>query len=186
MKDFTFSGEAPILILDFPSRLVEDAFTLDMNEEKLIVCLPHMLTKTAAREYRSSSSGNRTVRTDNEKIIIFTKGLLPAVRPIVELFRREQPRYGITFNRVAAFSLDEGDSKRASQSKTSVRSVFSTTKQTLARPYTNRGVRRTRTIRPGTKPVVSFMETTNHSTPAGTYYVDNINENLEVYHAEEP
>lgn len=51
--------------------------------------------------------------TDNEKISVFTKVLVPSVRPVAEGFRREQPSYGLTFNGIVAFSCDEGDSKRA-------------------------------------------------------------------------
>lgn len=56
MKDFKFSGEEQIILFDFLNRLVEDADTLDVSEGQLMVCLWHMLTKTAAREYRSISS----------------------------------------------------------------------------------------------------------------------------------
>lgn len=49
MKDFQFSGEDPILVFYFLSRLAEEADTLDMNEGQIMVCLPHMLTKNAAR-----------------------------------------------------------------------------------------------------------------------------------------
>lgn len=60
MEDFKCSGEDTILMLDSLSRLIKEADTLDMNEGKIIVCLPHMWTITATREYRSSASVNRT------------------------------------------------------------------------------------------------------------------------------
>lgn len=52
-KDFTSSGVDPILIIEFLSCLVEEAKIVNMSEGQLMVCLPHMLTKNAAREYRS-------------------------------------------------------------------------------------------------------------------------------------
>lgn len=59
MKDFKLSGEDPILIFYFFSRLVQEADTLDMSEGKPMVGIPHMFTKTATFEYRSTSSVNR-------------------------------------------------------------------------------------------------------------------------------
>lgn len=40
MKDLKFFGEDPILILDFLSRLNEEADTLDMNEGQLWFVFP--------------------------------------------------------------------------------------------------------------------------------------------------
>ena len=53
MKEHKFSGEDPILVFDFLGRTVEEADTLAMNEGQLVICLPHLLTKTAAERYRS-------------------------------------------------------------------------------------------------------------------------------------
>lgn len=44
MKDLLSSGEDPILIVDFLSRIVEEADVLEMDEGQLMVCLRHMLT----------------------------------------------------------------------------------------------------------------------------------------------
>lgn len=60
MKDLKFSGQYLILIFDFLSRLLKEAETVEINEGQLMVCIPYMLTKTASRDYNSSSSGNRT------------------------------------------------------------------------------------------------------------------------------
>lgn len=58
--DFKFSRENTIPVLDFPSRIVEVADTVNMNEWELMVCLPQILIKTAGREYHSGSIENRT------------------------------------------------------------------------------------------------------------------------------
>ena len=60
MKEYKFSGEDPILIFDFLSRLVEEADTNGMSEGQLMVCLPHMLTTKAAQQYRSASNSSRS------------------------------------------------------------------------------------------------------------------------------
>lgn len=60
MKEYMFSGEDQILISEILSRLREEAHKLEMNGEQLVACLLHMLKKTSAREYRSSSRENRT------------------------------------------------------------------------------------------------------------------------------
>lgn len=60
MKENKFTGEDPILIFDFLSRTVEEADTLAMNEGQLVTCLPHLLTKTAAQQYRSIASRSRS------------------------------------------------------------------------------------------------------------------------------
>lgn len=62
MNDLKFSGEDQILFFDYLSRLVKEAEALYMNGGQLMVCTPHMLTKTAAHEYLSSSSENRIQR----------------------------------------------------------------------------------------------------------------------------
>ena len=170
MRDHKVSGEDPISVFDLFTRIVEEADTLAMSEGQLIVCLPHLLTKNAAQNYRYSSnnsgSGNtlrwpeavqyllRTyateqaireaveqfenlrqasnedehafasrvgvaayrcgnVHTDIEKITVFVNGLLPAIRSVVSRFRREQPRYSLTFDRIVSYARDEGDSYRA-------------------------------------------------------------------------
>lgn len=51
MKYFKFYGEDPILIFDFLSRLVEEADVLYKKEGQIMVCLSHILTKTADLEY---------------------------------------------------------------------------------------------------------------------------------------
>ena len=60
MRDHKFSGEDPVLVLDFLTRVVEEADTLGMSEGQLIVCLPHLLTKKAAQHFRSASSHSRS------------------------------------------------------------------------------------------------------------------------------
>lgn len=59
LKGLKFSAEDPIFILDFLCHLFEEVDTLHMSEGQLIVCFPHMLSKTTAREYRSNASINR-------------------------------------------------------------------------------------------------------------------------------
>lgn len=59
-KYFKFSREDAILIFDFLSLLLQEAYTLNMNEWQLILCLPECWKKSAAREYCSSPSGNGT------------------------------------------------------------------------------------------------------------------------------
>lgn len=58
-NDLKFSGEDLIIIFDFLDRLVEEADTLDISEGQLMGFLMHMFTETVAREYSSTSSGNR-------------------------------------------------------------------------------------------------------------------------------
>lgn len=128
--------------------------------------------------YAAYPFGN--VHKDNEKIRIFTKGLLPSVRPIVELLRSEKQHYGITFNLIVAFAGDEGDSKCASESKTGVRSVFPTNTPAFARAHANHAIPTTRTSSPLTKRVVCFMEPINPSTSSDVYYVDDKAEKVEV------
>lgn len=59
IRDHKFSGENPILVFDFLTRIVEGADTLGMSEGQLIVFYPHLLTKNAAQRYRSSSNNSR-------------------------------------------------------------------------------------------------------------------------------
>lgn len=58
MKKFKFSRDDLILIFYFLGRFVEKADTLDTSEEKLMVCLLHMLTETVEHKYRSRLSAN--------------------------------------------------------------------------------------------------------------------------------
>lgn len=50
MRDHKFPEEYLRLIFHFLSRLVEEADDIGMLEGHLIVCLPHLLTKTAGKE----------------------------------------------------------------------------------------------------------------------------------------
>lgn len=54
MRDHKFSAEDPVLVLEFPNRVVEEAGTLGMSERKLIVCLPQLLTKNDAKHFSSA------------------------------------------------------------------------------------------------------------------------------------
>lgn len=49
-------GEDPVLLLDFLTRVVEEAEMLGVNEGQLIACLRHILTKNSAQHFRSASS----------------------------------------------------------------------------------------------------------------------------------
>lgn len=50
MKEVKISGEDQILMVDFINRLVEEAYTFDMEKRQQMVCMLHMMSKTAARE----------------------------------------------------------------------------------------------------------------------------------------
>ena len=170
MREYKFSGEDPILIFDFLSRLVEEADTNSMTEGQLMVCLPHMLTKSAAKQYRAACNSSRSaglkywpeavqyllrtyatetaireavrdlenirqsptedetafatrineavyrcgnVYDDIEKIGFFINGLREETRTIVQRYRRDQPRYELSYDRIVQFARDEGDSYRA-------------------------------------------------------------------------
>lgn len=52
MNDFKFSGVDQILIFQLLSCLVEQVDITELDEGKRMVCFQHMLTKTAALEYR--------------------------------------------------------------------------------------------------------------------------------------
>lgn len=117
--------------------------------------------------------------TDNETISVFINWLLPVIiQPSFSSVRREQPRYFLKLNRVVLFAHDEGDSNRASQSRTSVGSVFPTNKPVLDRAHENRAVRAIITILPLTKRVIYFMEPTNHSSSFGANFVEKPEENV--------
>lgn len=55
MNEYKFSGEDPNPIFDFLSCFVEGADTRAITEGQLRVCLPHLLTKTAAQQYIAAS-----------------------------------------------------------------------------------------------------------------------------------
>lgn len=57
MKDFKFSDEDQSLIFHFLSCLVEEGDVLDMKGGELMVCLPHIITKTLALESWSTPGG---------------------------------------------------------------------------------------------------------------------------------
>lgn len=125
---------------------------------------PHTNETENSYAYRIGDAAYRcgNVHSDNEKIIIFTKLLLPSVCQIVERFRREQPRYGLTFNRIVAFALGGGDYKRVTnQSKTTVRCIFPTNTRNFARAHISHAIGTTRTNSQLAKRVVSIMEQTN-------------------------
>lgn len=60
-KDRKFSGEDLILIFDFLTRLVEEADTLKVITDQLMVLLTHLITGNAGDQYRSASNGSRSV-----------------------------------------------------------------------------------------------------------------------------
>lgn len=59
-KDRTFSGEDPILIFDFWTRLVEEAETLEIFQGQLMVLLPYLLAGSAADQYQAAANGSRS------------------------------------------------------------------------------------------------------------------------------
>lgn len=58
MKEYKFSGEYQILIFDILSLLIEETDTNEMSEGQLMVCMPHLLTRTATRQYRSACNSS--------------------------------------------------------------------------------------------------------------------------------
>ncbi len=58
--NFKFSGEDPILIFSFLTRLVEEADLNGLNEAQLYASLPRFLGGTAEVQFRASRGGNRT------------------------------------------------------------------------------------------------------------------------------
>ena len=60
MKDYRFSGEDPILIFDFLSRMVEECDILGLTEAQAYVVLPQFLTGKAAKQFRSTRNGARS------------------------------------------------------------------------------------------------------------------------------
>lgn len=57
-KDRKFSGEEPILIFDFLTRLVEESYTLDITEGQLMVFLSHVLSVISCDQDRAGSNGS--------------------------------------------------------------------------------------------------------------------------------
>ena len=90
MREHKFDGEDPILIFDFLSRAVEEADTLAMNEGQLVICLPHLLTKTAAQRYRSIASrsrdGKMTRWPEAVQYLLRTYGTDRCIQEAVEYF----------------------------------------------------------------------------------------------------
>ena len=90
MREHKFDGEDPILIFDFLSRAVEEADTLAMNEGQLVICLPHLLTKTAAQRYRSIASrsrdGKMTRCPEAVQYLLRTYGTDRCIQEAVEYF----------------------------------------------------------------------------------------------------
>lgn len=56
-KDPKISGEDQILILDFLTRLVEEADTWDISEGQLMVMYPSLLKGNAYDQYRAAANG---------------------------------------------------------------------------------------------------------------------------------
>lgn len=50
-KERKFSGEDPILLLDFLSQLVEEVDILDIGEGQIMVLIPHLLSGIAGDQY---------------------------------------------------------------------------------------------------------------------------------------
>lgn len=59
-KYIKLSGEYPILIFDFLTKLVEEADTLDISEGQLMVLLPHLLTGSVTDQYRAAANESRS------------------------------------------------------------------------------------------------------------------------------
>ena len=60
MKDYRFSGEDPILIFDFLSRMVEECDILGLTEAQEYVVLLQFLMGKAAKKFRSTRNGARS------------------------------------------------------------------------------------------------------------------------------
>lgn len=61
MNYLKFSAKDLILIINFLSHLAEESDVHDMDKGQLMACLLHILTKTAALEYQSTSSRSLAV-----------------------------------------------------------------------------------------------------------------------------
>lgn len=59
-KDLKFSGEGPIIICNFLTRLVDEADALDISEVQLIVLLPHLLLVVSSDQYRAATNGSQS------------------------------------------------------------------------------------------------------------------------------
>lgn len=53
LRENLFSGEDPILILEFVPRFGDEADILEMNEAQVLIALPHLLNGEAADQFRS-------------------------------------------------------------------------------------------------------------------------------------
>lgn len=56
MRDSSFSGEDPTLFLDFLSRFVDEAGTLEMSEAQKFIPFPYFLKGQAAAQFRSAKT----------------------------------------------------------------------------------------------------------------------------------
>lgn len=91
-----------------------------------------------------------------------SKKFITSLHPIVERFRREQSRYGLTFNCIVAFPCGEFDSKSTiTQSKTTIRSLFPTNNKTVGRANTTSAIFTTHKRPQPPKRLDSFMEMMN-------------------------
>jgi len=56
-RESKFSGQDPILIFDFLTRMVEECDTLGMSEAQSFMALPHFLSDNARTQFRAMQSG---------------------------------------------------------------------------------------------------------------------------------
>ena len=59
-RESKFSGQDPILIFNFLTRMVEECDTLGMSEAQAFMALPHLLSDNARTQFRAMQSGSRT------------------------------------------------------------------------------------------------------------------------------
>lgn len=172
MKQHAFSGEDPILVLEFLTRFVEEADTLGMTETQAYLAFPYFVKGNTIKQYRAARNATRdsgvtcwpeavqyflrtyatpaairvavqefrgvrqkpdesemdyagrvnmaayrcgNVYAESEKITVFVDGLLPTTQTVVARYRESVSRDELTFDRIANYARDEGDSHRARQ-----------------------------------------------------------------------
>ena len=60
LKEHTFSGKDPVTVLNFLTRFVEEADTLEMTEAQALVALPKFMSGSAELQFRASRNGARS------------------------------------------------------------------------------------------------------------------------------
>lgn len=92
MKDASFNGDDPILVLEFLTRFADEADTLEMSEAQAFVALPYFLKGQAATLYRSTKSassrrGGVSVYPEAVQYLLRTYATPSAIREAVQTVR---------------------------------------------------------------------------------------------------